>query len=91
VIGQNSRYTTANIVTANGPNGDPRQEMRVSFPRPKLISYTYYRVVSGDRADTIAWDFYGRADLWWVIADANPEIMDWFDLLPGEVLRIPNG
>lgn len=91
MIGQDSRYTTASIVTANGPDGQPRQEMRAAFPRPKLITYTFYRVVSGERVDTIAWDFFGRADLWWLIAEANPEIIDWFDLAPGEVLRIPNG
>jgi phage tail protein X len=91
MIGQDSRYSTAKVVTANGPDGEPRQEMRVAFPSPKLISYTYYRVVSGDRADTLAWDFYGRADLWWLIADANPEIIDWFDITVGEVLRIPSG
>lgn len=91
MIGQDSRYTTAKIVTASGPDGEPRQEMRVAFPRPKLITYTFYRVVAGERIDTIAWDFYGRADLWWMIADANPEIIDWFELAPGEVLRIPNG
>jgi phage tail protein X len=91
VIGQDSRYTTAKIVKANGPAGDARQEMRPAFPTPSVITYTYYRVIAGDRVDTIAYDFYGRADLWWMIADANPEYLDWFDLAPGAVLRIPNG
>jgi phage tail protein X len=91
MIGQDSRYTSAKIVTTNGPDGGPRQEMRPAFPTAKVITYTYYRVVSGDRIDTVAFDFYGRADLWWMIADANPEYLDWFDLYPGDVLRIPNG
>lgn len=91
MIGQDSRYTSAKIVVANGPDGEPRQEMRPAFPNPKLITYTFYRVISGDRIDTIANDFYGRGDLWWLIADANPEIIDWFNLPFGEVLRIPNG
>lgn len=91
MIGQDSRYAKAKIVVTNGPNGEPRQEMRPAFPTTKVISYTLYRVISGDRIDTLANDFFGRADLWWVIADANPEIMDWFDLPFGAVLRIPNG
>lgn len=91
MIGQDSRYASARIVVTNGPDGAPRQEMRPAFPVPKLISYTFYRVIHGDRVDTLANDFYGRADLWWLIADANPEIMDWFNVAPGEVLRIPNG
>lgn len=91
MIGRDSRYATAKIVKANGPDGEPRQEMRPAFPTPKTITYTFYRVSSGDRIDTLAYGFFGRADLWWMIADANPEIIDWFTLTPGEVLRIPNG
>lgn len=91
MIGQDSRYSTATVVKGNGPSGDPRQEMRPAFPRSKVITYTYYRVVAGERVDTIANDFYGRADLWWMIADANPEYMDWFFIEPGTILRIPNG
>jgi phage tail protein X len=91
MIGQDSRYTSAKIVTTNGPDAAPRQEMRPAFPRARAISYTYYRTISGDRIDTIAYDFFGRADLWWMIAEANPEWIDWFDVQPGAVLRIPNG
>lgn len=91
MIGQDSRYATASVVTASGPTGDPRQEMRPAFPTPKAITYTYYRTVVGDRVDTLANDFYGRGDLWWMIAEANPEYLDWFDIVPGTVLRIPSG
>ena len=90
MIGANSRYRTSTIQTAVGPNDDTRQEMRVPFPKTRQVAFTYYLVTSGDRVDTIAYDFYGNAQFWWIIADANPEILDWVDLEPGEVLRIPN-
>lgn len=89
-ITADSRYTTATITTAVGPDDGTRQEMRVAFPRSKVINYTYYRVTDLERVDTIAHDFYGRADFWWMIADANPEIFDWFALAPGTVIRVPN-
>lgn len=89
-IGADSRYTTASIVTAVGPDEETRQEMRVAFPASRLITYTYYRTLDGERVDTIANDFYGRGDLWWKIADANPEILDWLDVEPGTILRVPN-
>ena len=89
-ITADSRYTTAAITTAVGPDGDTRQEMRTAFPRAQVVNYTYYRVIDLDRVDTIANDFYGRADLWWKIADANPEILDWMTLEPGTVIRVPN-
>lgn len=89
-IAADSRYTSAVITTAVGPDGETRQEMRAAFPRSRMVTYTYYRVTEGERIDTITYDFYGRADLWWRIADANPEIVDWFDLRPGTVLRVPS-
>jgi phage tail protein X len=89
-ITADSRYVTATVTTAVGPDGETRQEMRPAFPRSRLISYTYYRVIDGERVDTIAHDFYGRGDFWWMIADANPEILDWMALDPGTVIRVPN-
>jgi phage tail protein X len=89
-ITADSRYVTATVTTAVGPDGETRQEMRPAFPRSRLISYTYYRVIDGERVDTIAHDFYGRGDFWWMIADANPEILDWLALDPGTVIRVPN-
>jgi phage tail protein X len=89
-IAADSRYVTATIQTQVGPDGETRQEMRTAFPRSKFITYTFYRVIDGERIDTIANDFYGDGRLWWRIADANPEIMDWMDLDPGMVLRVPN-
>lgn len=90
MIASNSRYTTAVINTAVGPDGETRQEMRVPFPKSRRINYTYHRVTAADRVDTLAYDYYGNAQLWWMIADANPEIIDWLGLEPGEVIRIPN-
>lgn len=91
MINADSRYATATITTGVGAAGDTRQEMRVAFPRPRVITYTFYRVIDGERIDTIANDFFGRGDLWWMIAEANPEIIDWLDLPPGSVIRVPNG
>lgn len=89
-ISADSRYTSAEITTAVGPDGETRQEMRPAFPRSRVITYTYYRVTDAERVDTIANDFYGRPELWWMIADANPEILDWLELSPGTVIRVPN-
>lgn len=89
-IANDSRYVTATITTSIGADEETRQEMRPAFPKARIISYTYYRVVEADRVDTIARDFYGNAQLWWMIADGNPEIIDWFELDPGTIIRVPN-
>jgi hypothetical protein len=42
-----------------------------------------------DRPDLLAGQMYGDETMWWVIADANPEILDWMDVAPGTRVRIP--
>ena len=90
MITADSRYVGAVITTASGPDGETRQEMRAAFPRSRVISYTYHRVIEGERIDVLAHRTYGKATLWWRIADANPEILDWYDVEPGTIIRLPN-
>lgn len=89
MISATSRYQTATINTVEASDGT-RQEMRVPFPRSRVASFTYYAVRAGDRVDTLSHYFLGDASLWWMLADVNPEILDWLDLNVGDVLRIPN-
>jgi|TARA_R100001460_G_scaffold32543_1_gene63853 phage tail protein X len=45
----------------------------------------------GDRFDSLAFQFYGDVTLWWIIAIANPNIVDFSSIfLPiGSQIRIP--
>jgi nucleoid-associated protein YgaU len=47
-----------------------------------------HEVVDGDTLDLLARRYYGREDLWWRIADANPRRFphEW---VPGDKLVIP--
>lgn len=51
-------------------------------PDPRVL------VTTGTRLALLAHDAYGRADLWWVLADVN-DLVDPFNLPVGEELRIP--
>ncbi len=70
------------------------KEGRVSLAqRPGLPVEMYpdsllHTVVGGETLDQLAARYYGREDLWWRIADANPGRfpLDW---QPGETLVIP--
>ena len=50
-----------------------------------------YEVTEIDRIEGIATKTLGAPELWWKIMDANPEIINPFEILPGTHLRIPNG
>ena len=90
MITTESRYRTATVKTVQAPNG-PRQTIVFPDPQAQTVSYTSYLVRDGDRIDLLAHRHLGQARLWWMIADANPEIHDWLALQAGTVLRIPRG
>jgi phage tail protein X len=89
MITADSRYTTATVVSVPTATG-PRQTVVPLPPEDRIINYTSYLVTDTDRIDLLAFRFLGQATLWWMIADANPEITDWFRLGRGTVVRIPH-
>lgn len=57
---------------------------------PATADDTYVMTTVGDRYDTLAFQFYNDASLWWIIASANPESdADSLAIKPGIQLRIP--
>ncbi|MEV0536001.1 LysM domain-containing protein [Kitasatospora sp. NPDC050463] len=56
---------------------------------PPTTGWYHHTVVEGDRLDLLAARYYGRADRFWLIADANPGV-DPEDLLtPGARITVP--
>jgi phage tail protein X len=88
MITAESRYSTATIQTVQTSSG-VRQTVIVPAPSERVVAYTNYLVRDGERIDQLAFRFLGVVDLWWMIADANPEIQDWLVLPRGTLLRIP--
>ena len=45
------------------------------------------------RPDLLAFDLYGKKELWWVFAQRNPDIIKdpVFDFLPGTQIYLPQG
>lgn len=89
MITADSRYTTSTIETVQTATG-ARQTIITPAPAERVIAYTNYLLRDHDRVDQLAFRFLGSAKLWWMIADANPEIPDWFDVPRGTLLRIPS-
>jgi nucleoid-associated protein YgaU len=49
-----------------------------------------YTIVYGDNLSNLAGANYGTSKLWHIIARANPDLVDFFTLVPGTDIRIPN-
>lgn len=85
-----SRYSNGRIFKAENPNN---QQLTVTVFRTWPVQtsrFFMYEWVETDRLDILAWKFYGSANQWWKILDANPEIHDCTSIKPGTQLRIPN-
>ena len=54
----------------------------------EVKSFFIYEWVETDRIDNVATRFYGEPNLWWVILDMNPEILNPQNIPPGTQLRI---
>ncbi len=59
----------------------------------KLEDDVYYEIdrTYSNRPDLLAYDLYGDANLWWVFAARNPNVIrdPVFDFLPGVKIYIP--
>lgn len=80
-----------NITILRTPNRK-RYYKALKYPEiPLSIEDIYVITTSGDRLDLLANQFYKDTRLWWIIANANPEIVrrDSFNLKPGLEVRIP--
>jgi nucleoid-associated protein YgaU len=89
MITSNSRYANSNLTLVPSARGTnlavvPGQQREWSF------NFTYHQIDGADRMDLLAEQYYGDARMWWHIADANPEVMDWTVLTPGQIIRIPS-
>lgn len=90
-----SRYEFEPLDRVKNPEGNANLTI---FPRSLQAKYNntsftfaQYIVKEGDRMETLAYQYYGQPQLWWLIADANPEVFHpEDDLMPGSVLRIPS-
>lgn len=89
-VGNTSRYATRQIAPVTDAAGVTRLTILPRTPVDTAYQVTFYAWRTGDRADLLAFRSYGDERLWWLIADANPEVVDWFDVPVGTVLRIPS-
>jgi nucleoid-associated protein YgaU len=89
MIYEGSRYARTPVVAAADATGrEPRVlARRVAPPAPAALEHT---VTDGERLDHLAERFYGEPTRYWLILDANPEVLNPFHLLqPGRRIAVP--
>ncbi len=80
-----SRYYRTAIIEAEGRNSLAQRLPDAPATYPDALLHT---LVGNETLDLLAKRYYGREDLWWRIADANPGRfpLDW---QAGETIVIP--
>ncbi len=90
MIYQNSRYYHQLIdYVSFTQDGDSMPIVFYEFDNPGTVSWWEHVYIEGERLESIAYKYYKRADYWWLIPEYNPVIVDFTNIAPGTVLRIP--
>ena len=89
-IQSGSRYANRAVEAVTDGNGVTRQTIMPATASAKTFTVIDHVWTAADRPDLLAGQMYGDETMWWVIADANPEILDWADVAPGRVVRLPS-
>lgn len=89
MIASNSRYATSTVVTVDMPNGTSRLVVLPTAPVASTFNYINHILSSQETIDALAYRYFGDPTQWWRIANANPEIINWVNPVPGVSIRIP--
>jgi hypothetical protein len=85
-----SRYEGALSLRVPDADGEVKPALySVVPPITTGMRYQTYAVLEGDRVDLLAYRMYGDPQLWWLIANANPEVFFPDDLVAGAIIRLP--
>jgi phage tail protein X len=82
-----SRYQNSETKVTN--DGRTVYRSRIYPSIPLRDDDMYVATETGDRLDTLAYQYYRDASLWWIIASANNLHDAPFGLKDGTILRIP--
>lgn len=92
MISSRSRYRSYSVALLSTPDAfDPRPTLVPPTASEKVVNFTPYLWKQDDRIDYVSYRMLGDDTSWWMIADANPEILSWNSIPYGTVIRIPSG
>lgn len=91
MISSRSRYVSSKVCRVQDSTGNWNLAICRSVPTDKKVNYRWHTMRQTDDLCKIAYAVYNDSLLWWVIADANPEVLYWDQVPMGTLIRIPEG
>ena len=84
-----SRYNVCGAVTTT-PRVELTARQLLEMPTVNESKVGEWVTISeGSRVDVLAYTYLGDSRLWWVIADLNRDIEDWYNIPAGALIYIP--
>jgi nucleoid-associated protein YgaU len=84
-----SRYARTPVMSPGNADGTTPRVLGLR-PVPRTPGALTYSVLEGERLDQLANRFYSDPRKYWLILDANPDVLNPFELLQhGRAIRIP--
>jgi|CryBogDrversion2_4_1035264.scaffolds.fasta_scaffold02340_4 hypothetical protein len=85
----NSRYYYSTIDYIQlVENSDNTPIVFYEFDSIGTITYRIHVYTEGERLDDIAFQYWGRPKMWWMIPEYNPQLTDFTNITPGTELKI---
>jgi nucleoid-associated protein YgaU len=89
MIFQGSRYTNIALIQPMAADGKSRRVLATREIARPLVAF-HHVVSEGERLDQLATNFYSEATKYWLILDANSDVLNPFELLQaGRSIAIP--
>lgn len=89
LISRTSRYQRNLTALTNDRGGHAQQYIVHRQPQAMVVQVQDYLWQEGDRVDTLAASYYGSETAWWMIAEANPQVLNWSSVPVGTPVRVP--
>lgn len=90
-INAGSRYETSTVDYFRKVEGNQTYPITLyKFDSLTSVSFYLHTLVEGETLQGLADQYFNRPDLWWAIAEYNPEVTDFVHLQPGTQIRIPS-
>lgn len=90
MVNPDSRYASGTLSVVDDPVRGEHQALILPAPTEVTFTFTFYQWAADDTVDMLGFQFMGKGQYWWMIANANPEILDWNNVATGTVIRIPS-
>lgn len=85
MIFKGSRYSKTDLYVRGEATVFERREL-FNFNLDNSLKHT---VIQSDTLHTLAKNYYGDSQLWWVLLEANPKYSNVFDINIGDIINIP--